>query len=76
MDNAVMNDYDIVTKRFDAVYVQYRGGFLLTSYHITHGELLAKKNFIRKQKYLVYIISGEVTDLEKEIFKSISKNIK
>lgn len=75
MDNAVIYDYAIVTKRFDAVYIQYRGGFLHTSYHITHDELLNKKSFIEKQKYIVYVVNGEATASEKEIFNSIDNNI-
>lgn len=75
MDNAVRYDYAIVTKRFDAVYIQYRGGFLHTSYHITHDELLNKKSFIEKQKYIVYVVNGNITDTEKDIIKSINKNV-
>lgn len=75
MDNAVIYDYDIVTKRFDSVYIKYRGGFLHTSYHITHDELIAKRAFMEKQKYIVHVVSGETTNAEKEIFKLINKNI-
>lgn len=75
MDNAVTYDYAIVTKRFDAVYIQYRGGFLHTSYHITHDELLNKKSFIEKQKYIVYVVNSDITDTEKDIIKSINKNV-
>ena len=75
MDNAVIYDYAIVTKRFDAVYIQYRGGFLHTSYHISHDELLNKKSFIEKQKYIVYVVNSDITDTEKDIIKSINKNV-
>lgn len=67
--------FSVVTRRFDAVYFKYRGFPVRITYHITHDDLIAKKAFIEKQKYIVYVMSGEVTDAEKEIFNSIDNNI-
>jgi len=67
--------FSVVTTRFDAVYYKYHEFPTRISYHITHDELLNKKSFIEKQKYIVYVMDSEATASEKEIFNSIDNNI-
>lgn len=67
--------FSVVTTRFDAVYFKYHDFPMRITYHITHDELIAKRAFMEKQKYIVYVVSGKTTNAEKEIFKLINKNI-
>ena len=75
MEKASLTGFSIITTRFDAVYLKYHDYPMRITYHITHDELLNKKSFIEKQKYIVHVVNGEATASEKEIFNSIDNNI-